>query len=111
MTGRGELEAAVTGVYLLRTALIELFTLANSGAPTGAKRLRSVLSAEQIAALQALPDPGSTAESIQAAHLAVAAAFLPLARDLARQWEVEWPAEFEDATRAYLKRGLGADLP
>jgi hypothetical protein len=101
VVGRGEWIVASDGAWLLRSFLVRLL-LAENGerAVTGAKRLNEKLTAGQRALVESLPPIAATRDAVIAAHLAIADAFLPRARPLA----VNWPAELEAATRAYLVR-------
>jgi hypothetical protein len=46
-----------------------------------------------------------------ARHVACAAAFLPLAKDLHRRCGLDWPQELEDAARRHLRKALSVELP
>jgi predicted nucleotidyltransferase len=98
------------GVGLLRRGLIEMMIEANGVGRAqrgGAKRLSPYLTPEQRAAVEAVPAPSANRESLIAANLALAALFLPLAKETLARAGARWPQAFEDATRAHLARTLG----
>ena len=108
VVGRAEFETGVSGAGLLRTQLTELLVEAAETADKGgALHLGRILAPTQLRILRDLPSPLPTHDSVIEAHLATARAFLPLARTLARQLELPWPAAFEAATWRYLERELG----
>ena len=107
--GREEWLASQEGVGLLRKALIEMMMEANGFGRSqrgGAKRLNPYLTPEQRAAVEALPSPGANRADLIAANLALAALFLPLAKDTLAKAGAPWPQALEDATR----RRLGETL-
>jgi Nucleotidyltransferase domain len=109
--GRGEHVLLVKGVGLLRDMLIELMlekcTLSERG---GALHLNRLLSADQMATLLGLPYPGPDRAALITAHVALAEAFLPLAREMALALSLEWPEAFEAATRRNLWAALGVRI-
>lgn len=112
VVNRGDHVIGVDGAMLLRTMLVDLM-LAEQGrsrSERSVKRVTQMLSAEQIGVLQALPPIAANRNSLIEAHRALAALFLPRAKALAEQRAIAWPAEFEAATRAHLKRALDLDL-
>ncbi|MGF1626311.1 MAG: nucleotidyltransferase domain-containing protein [Alphaproteobacteria bacterium] len=106
--GRGEYVTMVKGVGLLRDLLTDLMLeecpLPDRG---GVLHLSRLLPPERMAQLQALPWPGPERDALIAANLAIAEAFFPLARRLARDLAVAWPERFEAATRRHLQKELG----
>jgi predicted nucleotidyltransferase len=113
VVNRGDYIIGVDGAMLLRTMLVDLM-LAEQGrsrSERSVKRVTRMLSAEQIGVLQALAPIAATRNSLLEAHRALAALFLPRAKALADQRKIAWPADFEAATRAHLKRALDLDLP
>jgi hypothetical protein len=110
--GRADYVGAVTGTGLLRGLLINLMvTEQNPATPPGAKSLSRVLPESDIAILRQLPSPSATRESVVAANIALAEAFLPRARRLAEGSGLAWPHRLEAACRAHLGRELGLALP
>lgn len=110
--GREEYLNGVTGLFHLRTLLVDLM-IEETGAPHrgGALHLNRLITGEQKAALTALPAPVPEREALIAAHLAYAAEYLPRARRLAAARAVEWPGRFEAATWDYLGETLGIARP
>jgi predicted nucleotidyltransferase len=111
--GRGEWIASQRGFGLLRDLIIAVMEEAGrdaGAAPGGALSLNRRLTADQRAALEALPNPAADHAALLAANLAAARLFLPLARDLARRRGVDWPEALEAATRAHLKARLDVEL-
>lgn len=104
--GRQEWLVGQQGVELLRGMLVELM-LEENGVPRsarGAKRLNGFLSAEQRAALEALPAPAAERAALLAAQAEIARLFLAHARPLAQRLGATWPEAFEAATREHLRR-------
>lgn len=110
--GRAEYVVGVSGAALLRQKVIELM-VEDTTAPDrgGALKLASLLPPERLDALAALPAAVADRDSVVAAHLAYARAFLPLAREIADRTGARWPSELDDATRRQLRDRLGLDLP
>ncbi len=107
--GREEWLASQEGVGLLRKALIEMMIEANGIGRSqrgGAKRLNPYLTPDQRAAVEAMPSPGANRAELIAANLALAALFLPLARDTLAKAGAPWPQALEDATRRRLEETL-----
>jgi hypothetical protein len=101
VVARGEWIVASDGAWLLRSFLVRLLLAENGEAVvTGVKRLNEKLTAEQRELVERLPPIAATHEGAIAAHLAIAAAFLPRAKQLATRW----PADLEAATYAHLAR-------
>jgi hypothetical protein len=96
--GRGEHVLLVKGVALLRDLLCDLM-LEDCPLPDrgGALHLRRLLTPAQMEVLHKLPYPGPERDPLIAAHLAVAAVFFPVAREMAARLEVVWPAALEAA--------------
>lgn len=110
--GRGEYLNGITGIFHLRNLLTELL-IEETAAPNrgGVLHLNRLISEEQKSLLAALPVPSPTRESVIAANLAYAEAYLPRARRMARKIGVEWPERFEAATRVHLRDTLAVELP
>ncbi len=110
--GRQEHINGVTGVFHLRTKLIDLM-IEETGAPGrgGALHVNRLLTDTQKATLTALPIPAADREAMIGANLAYAKAYLPLARRLAAKHGAHWPEDFEAATWAKLKQSLDIDRP
>jgi hypothetical protein len=111
--GREEWLSAQEGVGLLRKAVIEMMVEANGIGRAdrgGAKRLNPYLRAEQRAAIEATPQPGANRAELIAANEALAALFLPLAKDALAKAGAAWPQALETATREHLSRTLGMKI-
>ena len=106
--GRGELVTMVKGTGLLRDLLSDLM-LEDCPLPDrgGILHLSRLLPPAEMALLRDLPWPGPERAALIAANLALAEAFLPRARDLARRLDLDWPEAFEAATRRHIERELG----
>jgi hypothetical protein len=100
----------VEAIHVLRTLLYRLFVESNAPQPArGVKRWSAQLTAEQRAALEALPTGAANPVDVIAAHEAVACAFVHHARIICARLGVAWLAELEHATVAYLRaHGLPA---
>lgn len=108
--GRGEYVTGVMGTGLLRGLLTDLFMHdVTDPDPGGILHMSKLLSREQVGILTGLPYPAANGDEVIAANMAVARAFMPRARALAQQLGVEWPAAFEEATKAVLRRKLGLE--
>ncbi|WP_299793428.1 hypothetical protein, partial [uncultured Marivita sp.] len=110
--GREEYINGVAGIFHLRTKLIDLM-VEETAAPdrSGALHLNRLLTEEQKALITALPAPVAEREAMITTHLAYAKAYLPRARQLAKQRDVEWPERFEAATWGKLNEALGVERP
>jgi hypothetical protein len=107
--GRQEWLAGQEGVWLLRKAVIDMMFEANGVGRAergGAKRLNAYLTADQRAALEAIPQPGANRKELLAAERALAGLFLPIARETLAKAGTTWPQALEDATRQHLRRTL-----
>ncbi len=110
--GRKDYVNGVTGVLHLRRLLTDLLIAENNVANRGgALHLNRLITTEQSDLLATLPVPEATRDSVIAAHLAYAGAYLPRARRLAVAWGVTWPEAFEAATWAHLARTLDVSPP
>lgn len=109
--GRQECLIGVSGVELLRSMIIQLMLqdvpVEDRG---GALHLNRLLPADRRQALTGLPAVSATREAVITGHLACAAVFLPLARDLHRRCRLAWPQELEDALRRHLSGTLAIEL-
>ena len=111
--GREEYELALTGIDLLRRMTFDLMLEENSISPAmrgGALHRNPMLTAEQRADLSALPAIAADRASVIAGTAAFARLFLPRARRLAAEIGMDWPTEFEDATRRHLMKSLDLQL-
>jgi len=110
--GRREYLLSVAGVELLRMMLFNLLSEEVERADKGGMLAWSRrLSEEQLDLLATIPPVAPTRQSIIAAHLACASAFVPRARELAERWDIQWPQAFEDATWVHLEREVGMKKP
>lgn len=109
---RAEWIALAQGAAAFRDTLLIPLMLAENGVrkTDGAKRLNRYLTAEQIAAIEAIPPVGSAPEKLVEAHAAIAQEYLTRARRLVAQLGASWPGEFEQASVDLWRRELGIDL-
>jgi hypothetical protein len=110
--GRQEYFNSVTGLFHLRNLIVDLL-VAETDAPHrgGALHLNRLITAEQKAALAALPPLVAERDALIAAYLAHAALYLPRARRMAQRLEIAWPERFEAATWAHLGKALAIEPP
>jgi hypothetical protein len=110
--GRKEYINGVLGVFHLRNLLIDLL-IEETGAPNrgGALHLNRLITDEQKELLTLLPPAVPNLDAMVTAHLAYAAAYLPRARRLAQQWDIEWSERFETATWPQLNRSMSMERP
>lgn len=107
--GRNELVTAVAGAGLLRQLVTTLLRYRAEGDRlSGALHLSRVLQPGELAALEALPPVYAERGAVVRLHLACAAMFLPVARDLLGE---AYPFELEAACWAHLRAHLATDLP
>jgi predicted nucleotidyltransferase len=109
---RAEWIALAQGAAGFRDSLLIPLMLAENGVrkTDGAKRLNRYLTAEQIAALQAIPPIGSEPEQLIMAHAAIAREYLARARRLVALLGEPWPAALERASLELWRRELDIDL-
>lgn len=109
VVGRGELVTGASGALMLRQMLTTLLRYRVEGPRmSGALHLGRVLPADELAALAALPPVYADREAVVRAHVAAAAMFLPVARDLLGS---DHPTALEDACWATLQEHLGISRP
>jgi hypothetical protein len=111
--GRGEYQLALSGIDLLRRMTFDLMLEENSISPAmrgGALHRNPMLTAEQRADLSALPAIAADRASIIAGTTAFTRLFLPRARRLAAEIGMDWPTEFEAATRRHLLKTLDLQI-
>lgn len=110
--GRREYVIGVSGAELLRSMIIQLMlqdvAVEDRG---GALHLRRLLPTERLQRLTELPALAADRDSVIGAHVACAATFLPLARELHERCGLRWPQELEDAARRHLATALSIDVP
>jgi predicted nucleotidyltransferase len=109
--GRDERIVGNQGIGVVRDQLIALM-LAERGVRRtgGAKRLNALLSAEQRAALEAIPAAGTEPTDIVAANQYICREFGRRGTALAERTGEQWPTEFVDATLAHLRGHFGIDF-
>jgi predicted nucleotidyltransferase len=109
--GRDERIVANQGVGAVRDQLIALM-LAERGVRRtgGAKRLNAYLSAEQRAALEAIPAAGFEPDGIIAANQYITREFIRRGTALAERTGGAWPVEFVEATLTHLRAHFGVDF-
>jgi hypothetical protein len=112
VVGREEYVLGESGAHLLREMLIQLMledvALEDRG---GALHLNRLLPPDRQQTLVDLPAMRANRESVLAANVACAVAFLPLARELHERCGLRWPQELDDAARRRLAATLVIDLP
>lgn len=110
--GREEFLVGESGAGLLRGMLIDLMledvAVEDRG---GALHLNRLLPADRQQILTDLPPLDATRESVIAANVACATAFLPLARALHDRCALPWPQALETAARRHLSTTLSVELP
>lgn len=107
--GRREYEVGATGAGLLRGLLTQLLVAETGQTDTGGiLHLSRVLDSGRLALLVDLPVASHDLHSIVETNLATARLFMPRARALVARLGGDWPAPFEEATRATLRRALPA---
>jgi hypothetical protein len=105
---RGEHLRHLTGVPHVLGLLTTVF-LAETGQPPPAKAWNQTYTAEQRAAVAALPAVRATRESLVAFDLAVANLVVDRARPLFRQHDLDWPAGLARVAAARVRDGLGIE--
>ena len=113
-SGRKEYVLGLSGVDLLRQMTFELMLEENGVRPAdrgGALHRWPLLTPEQQDQLGSLAPVVADHAGILAANAALAATFLPRARQLARRIGMVWPEAFETATRRHLEDRLNFILP
>jgi hypothetical protein len=121
VVGRNEPIPLSNGVVLVRDMCLVRLFLAEQGWETTrehafgnpfpfTKRLRTYLTDEQNLVLASLPPVAPTIDSGIDGYLALARAFLPRARALAKQTGSRWPAAYEKASVGFFERMLGVQL-
>lgn len=111
--GRKEWLLAQWGSELLRRLTMDLMLEENGVSPPdrgGTLRRRPLLTAEQLASLEALTPATPDLDGVLTSHREIAALFLPRARALAERIGAEWPSKFEEATRRHLSSNLGLEI-
>ncbi len=119
--GRNEVVPASNGVIMARDLDLVRLLLAEQGWESTrehaagnpfpfTKRLRPYLTEEQHALLASLPPLAAAIDSVIDGYVALARAFLPRGRQLARRTGAEWPAAYEAASVGYFERSLGVSL-
>jgi hypothetical protein len=107
--GRDELVTAASGAGLLRQMVTTLLRYRAEGSRmSGALHLSRVLLSHETAALEALPPLFADREAAVRLHLACAAMFLPVARELLGD---AFPAELEAACWRHLRDALDVEPP
>ena len=95
-------------VHYLRDLLYRLGVEAGAPhPPSGVKRWSSRITPDVRAALERLPATASSAESLEAAHLAISRVFLVTAEALAHRLQIPWPAALEAAAARRLRAVWG----
>ena len=110
--GRQEYINGVAGVFHLRNLLVDLM-ITETGVKFrgGALHVNRLLTEAQKDVMLSLPPPDATRDSLIAAHLAYAEAYLPRARGLAAKWGIDWPSAFENATWVHIESALDIIRP
>lgn len=108
VVGRREYVTAVGGTGMLRDHLVSLMLeAANVAGRGGALHLSKALPEDEMQTLLRLPFPKPERQAVIDANFSIAEQFLPRARALAKQLELSWPNDFEQATLQMLARSLG----
>ena len=86
----------------------DLLVLEKNHADTGGiLHLTRLLDPDQMALMETIPVPQRSVQSSVDSQFALARAFLPRARALYAQLGLDWPENFEAATRKHLETRLG----
>jgi hypothetical protein len=97
----------VTSGGLLRALLIDLYldrrTVQDRG---GALHTNDLLSSADRIAVERLPALRASRDSVVEFHLACVRQFLPAAKEMCREFGLEWPTELEEAAVAHVARSL-----
>lgn len=102
--GRGEYFTAVWGTQILRDQFSQLLLETKAIAdPGGVLHLSRNLSESDMALLHSLPIPQLDRVSIINAYIETAKLFFPIAKKIAAEHNLDWPAAFEAATQKHLK--------
>jgi predicted nucleotidyltransferase len=107
--GRQEWVLGTMGAGLLRDQLLVLMKAEAGTLGEGMLHLTRSVSAMDYALLERMPPITPDEENVVAAHVALARIFVPRAKAYLAAQGLDWPAEFEEATRAHLGRALGFD--
>lgn len=109
--GRREYVTLVAGTGLLRdqltTLMIEASPVHHEG---GALHLSKIISTQDMATLAALPYPAPKRAPAINASVEIARVFFPYARALAKELDIIWPQQFEQATQRLLVRNFGDEF-
>lgn len=112
VVGRGELVVGLSGAALCLGMLVDLMledvAVEDRG---GALALNRLLPPDRRQTLLGLPPFQATRQSVIDAHLACAAAFMPLARELHSRCGLVWPQPLEDAVRRHVATTLSVTVP
>jgi hypothetical protein len=111
--GRKEYVLGLTGVDMLRRLTVDLMLEENGVGPIergGALHRNPLLTPDQRREFEALRPVVADRAGIIAAHVELAAIFLPRARRLATRAHMIWPSTFETATKRHLHERLGLTI-
>ncbi|MCY6382637.1 aminoglycoside 6-adenylyltransferase [Hoeflea prorocentri] len=110
--GRKEYINGVAGLFHLRNLLVDLL-IEETAAPNrgGVLHLNRLITQEQKELLMSLPPAVPEHDALISANVAYARAYLPRARKLAQQQNIDWPERFEAATWKLLNASLGIIRP
>jgi hypothetical protein len=111
--GREEYILGLSGLEILRRLTVDLMLEENGVGPAergGALHRNPFLTKEQRSELASLAPVVADRDGLIAANRALAAIFLPRARQLAARTGTAWPSIFEAATRRSLQERLGLAL-
>lgn len=107
VSGRGEVVTMALGLSMMRDHMAGLLMqTVNDPDPGGILHQSKVLPPEAMAVLRSLPYPPLEHEALIAANIEIARQFMPRARALASQLDIEWPERFETATRQRLHSAM-----
>jgi hypothetical protein len=112
IVGREDWLLGQEAVHGMRLSLVHLYLEANRPQvhPAGPKSRLSALTPDQRRAIEAIELPLPRRDNVIRGHLAVARAFLPVARALCTRLSINWPHSLETATRNHLRRELALDI-
>ncbi len=107
---RKEWIAGIDNAWYLISQLVSLYAHRNGAARTSPRRVNERLTLRQRRAIESLPPIRSDEGAIVDVHAAVAALYLPEARELYTELGLEWPHALEETVFEHLHRRTGVRI-
>ncbi len=107
---RKEWITGIDNAWYLISQLVALYGHRNRAARTSPRRVNERLTPGQRRAIESLPPIRSEERAIVEVHLAVAALYLPEARELYTELGLEWPHALEQTVFEHLDRRTGVRI-